>query len=387
MEVTNMKQILYLHAGAELYGADIVLLELVKNLNKDEFNPLVILPCYGPLVEKLKYYNIEVEVIPYPILRRKYFTPIGIMKYIKDYFKYSFKIKKLVLDKKIDVIHTNTTAVLEGIYLKKTLKVPQIWHIHEIIVKPRAVNKFLSYLVAKNSNEVITVSEAVREHLKSTGYFKKEIKVIYNGVDNKVFKKENETEYIRNQFNIPKGALIVGMIGRVNSWKGQEDFLEAMNTVLQNNKDVYAMLVGGVFEGEEWRIDELKKKLYDMKNPERVIFDTYRDDSKNLHSLYDIFVLPSTNPDPLPTVVLESMASGTPVVAYRHGGVCEMVKDGYNGLLVDVRNTKDLSDKINRLINDSKLRETMGNNSLTRQKEKFSLEAYVNNFIDQYRNI
>jgi glycosyltransferase involved in cell wall biosynthesis len=276
---------------------------------------------------------------------------------------------------------------LEGIYLKKTLKVPQIWHIHEIIVKPRIINKFLSYLVAKNSDEVITVSEAVREHLKSTGYFKKEIKVIYNGVDNKVFKKENETEYIRNQFNIPKGALIVGMIGRVNSWKGQEDFLEAMSIVLQNNKNVYAMLVGGVFQGEEWRIDELKKKLCDMKDSERVIFDTYRDDSKNLHSLYDIFVLPSTNPDPLPTVVLESMASGTPIVSYRHGGVCEMVKDGYNGLLAEVRNTKDLSDKISRLINDSKLRETMGNNSLMRQKEKFSLEAYVNNFIDKYRNI
>ena len=72
----------------------------------------------------------------------------------------------------------------------------------------------------------------------------------------------------------------------------------------------------------------------------------YRRDVEVVHSIFDIFVLPSTNPDPLPTVVLEAMASGKPVVGYKHGGICEMVKDGYNGLLADVNKPIDLAEKI-----------------------------------------
>ncbi|AGK95882.1 glycosyltransferase family 4 protein [Clostridium pasteurianum] len=375
-----MKKILYLHAGAELYGADIVLLELLKNLDKTKFIPYVILPCDGPLVEKLRQNNIWVKVIQYPILRRKYFNPIGLLTYIKDYITFSSKITKIAKSKEIDIIHTNTAAVLEGIYIKRKLKRPLIWHIHEIIVRPKLIHKFLSFLIAKNADEVITVSEAVKMHLKSTGYFKNEIKVIYNGVDNKMFNKDNETDYIRKEFNIPENAIIVGMIGRVNAWKGQNDFLDAMDIVLENNKNVYAMLVGGVFDGEEWRITELKEKIQSMKHKEKVIFDDYRKDSKNIHALYDIFVLPSTNPDPLPTVVLEAMASSTPVLGYRHGGICEMVKEDYNGLLAEPCNFKDLAFKIEKIIGDNNLIEQFGYNSLKRQKDKFSKENYVKNF-------
>lgn len=376
-----MKKILYLHAGAELYGADIVLLELLKEIDKNKFDPYVILPNEGPLVEKLIENNIKVEVINYPILRRKYFNPIGIMRYFYDYIKFSNKLIKIAKDRRIDIIHTNTAAVLEGIYLKRRLKLKHIWHIHEIIVKPKFMNKILSFLISKNSDEVITVSNAVKEHLIATKYFKKDIiRVIYNGVNNNIFNENNEVDYLRKEFNIPKESLVVGMIGRVNSWKGQDDFLDAMEIVLENNKNIYAMLVGGVFAGEEWRIRDLIKKIDKMKNKDRIIWSDYRKDTKNIHSLYDVFVLPSINPDPLPTVVLEAMASKTPIVGYRHGGICEMVEEGYNGQLAEVRNINELADKICCLISDKNLREGMASNSLVRQKEKFSLKSYVKNF-------
>lgn len=382
-----MKKILYLHAGAELYGADIVLLELLKNLDKNKFEPYVVLPCDGPLVNKLRENNIWVEVIEYPILRRKYFNPKGIFNYAKDYLTYSKKINEIVKMKNIDTIHTNTMAVLEGIYIKQKSKLPLVWHIHEIIVNPKFMNKFLSYLIAKNADEIVTVSNAVKRHLESTGYFKKEIRVIYNGVDNKVFSPQNDSDYIRSEFNIPKDSKIVGMIGRVNAWKGQKDFLNAMEVVLDKYPNVYAMLVGGVFEGEEWRITELQEIIDNMKNKDRVIFSDYRKDTKNIYALYDIFVLPSTNPDPLPTVVLESMASGKPIVGYKHGGICEMVKHGYNGLLAQVGNSEDLASKISQILSDELLEKNMSKNSLIRQNEMFSLNSYIKNFEIIYEQI
>lgn len=383
-----MKKILYLHAGAELYGADIVLMELLKNLDKSRFKPYVVLPCDGPLVEKLKENKIDVEVINYPILRRKYFNLLGIIKYIKDYVVYSNKLIKIAKDKKIDIVHTNTAAVLEGIFIKKRLNLKQIWHIHEIIVKPKFMNKLLSYFISKNSDEVITVSNAVKKHLLETGFFnEKSIKVIYNGIDNKIFNSENNTNYLREEFNIPQDALVVGMIGRVNAWKGQGDFLEAMDIVLDKKENVYAMLVGGVFEGEEWRIDELNKKISSMKNKNKVIFSQYRNDTKNIHALYDIFVLPSINPDPLPTVVLEAMASKTPIIGYKHGGICEMVENGVSGLLAEVKNINDLAEKILNFINNDIEREKSANKSQERQKLMFSLESYVKNFENIYLEV
>ena len=84
-----MKRILYLHAGAEMYGADKVLLELIKGLNKQEFEAHVILPNKGVLVEALRQVGAKVEVIEYPILRRKYFNPKGMIDYIRSYHRYA----------------------------------------------------------------------------------------------------------------------------------------------------------------------------------------------------------------------------------------------------------------------------------------------------------
>ena len=113
----------------------------------------------------------------------------------------------------------------------------------------------------------------------------------------------------------------------------------------------------------------------------------YRRDVEVVHSIFDIFVLPSTNPDPLPTVVLEAMASGKPVVGYKHGGICEMVKDGYNGLLADVNKPIDLAEKIDVIISNNELRKTMGERSRQRLLEKFSYDSYVKNFSDEYERL
>ncbi|WP_261787056.1 glycosyltransferase family protein [Lactobacillus taiwanensis] len=137
-----MKTILYLHAGAEMYGADKILLELVSGLDKTKFRPIVILPTDGVLRKKLEEENIFVHVISYPVLRRKYFNPKGIADYISNYKSKSDDIIKF-LDKndiKIDLIHVNTLAVLEGIRLKNKLDIPLYWHIHEIITHPKIIN-------------------------------------------------------------------------------------------------------------------------------------------------------------------------------------------------------------------------------------------------------
>lgn len=380
-----MKNILFLHAGAEMYGADKVMLDLIKRLDKSKFQPLVILPTEGVLVDALKDEGVNVMVMPYPIMRRKYFNLKGVIQYGFNLIKYINKITSIAKEYHIDLIHTNTAATLEGGFVSRKLHVPHLWSIHEIIVSPKIMYTVTSKLIAKYSSIAITDSKAVKDHLDASGYFQPDaVKVIYNGVDSKRFKPENDCDYLYDEWKIPPNARIIGMMGRVNSWKGQGDFLKAANIIMAKYSDVYTVFVGAAFEGEEWREKELADAIAQSPYKNRIINKGYRTDSEGIYKLYDVFVLPSTNPDPLPTVVLEAMATGKPIVGYKHGGVCEMVKEGYNGLLAEVRNPEDLACKIESLLEDDNKRKNMGVNSRKRLLEKFSIEAYVQNYAAEY---
>lgn len=383
-----MINIMYLHAGAEMYGADKVMFDLIRNLDKNKFKPYVVLPQNGVLVDALRGVGVDVTVIPYPIMRRKFFNPKGILQYGGGLLKYGKQLSKFAKEKHIDVIHTNTSAVLEGCRVSRACHIPQLWEIHEIIVSPKVMYKVTSKLIAKYATLTVTVSNAVRDHLYRSGYFKpNSIKVIYNGVDANRFNPNNDSSYLREEWNIPEDAPVVGMIGRVNRWKGQGDFLKAANILLEKYKNLYVVFVGSAFEGEEWREKELKNEIEESPYKDRIIDSGYRKDVEGVHSLFDIFVLPSTSPDPLPTVVLEAMASGKPVVGYKHGGICEMVKDGYNGLLADVNNPEDLAAKIDTVLSDDEFRVTMGGRSRQRLLEKFSYASYVKNFSETYKGL
>lgn len=383
-----MINILFLHAGAEMYGADKVMLDLIRSLDKKEYKAFVILPTNGVLVDALNAEGIFVEVMPYPIMRRKYFNPKGIIQYAWGLIKYTNRIVGFCKEKHIDLIHTNTAATLEGAFASRRMKIPQLWSIHEIIVSPKLMFKFTSKLIAKYASITITDSNAVKNHLESSGYFKEGmIKTFYNGVDSNRFCPNNSCEYLRDEWNIPRDATVIGMMGRVNRWKGQGDFLTAANILMEKYPNLYTVLVGAAFEGEEWREQELADKINKSPYKDRIINKGYRTDSEGIYKLYDVFVLPSTDPDPLPTVVLEAMATGKPIVGYKHGGVCEMVKDGYNGLLAEVRNPEDLANKIEQILCDATRRKEMGENSRRRLMEFFSMESYIHNYSSEYNKL
>lgn len=380
-----MKRILYLHAGAEMYGADKVLLELIKGLDSKEFEAHVILPNDGVLVEALRQVGAKVSVLDYPILRRKYFNPKGIADYIRSYNFYAKQIALYAREHSIDMVHNNTAAVLEGIYLKRKLKLPLIWHVHEIIVKPKAISDFINMLMGRYADKIVTVSQAVANHIKQSPFIKdSQVEVIYNGVDNAVYYPMDASS-IREKFDIAQDALVIGMIGRVNAIKGQNDFIEAVEPLLEKNKKAVAFLAGGVFPGEEWRLEELDNRIASSSVVSQIHRIDYYDKTSELYNMFDIFVLPSIKPDSLPTVVLEAMACSKPVVGYNNGGIAEMVVDDKSGCLVKPNSPQELSNAISLLLDSSEKREKFGRVGYQRQKELFSLESYIKNFSELYK--
>ncbi|MGH1830457.1 glycosyltransferase family 4 protein [Enterococcus gilvus] len=379
-----------MHAGAELYGADKVLLELVEGINT-KYNPIVILPVNGPLIEQFKEKGIETLVVEYPILRRKIFNLKGIINYIKDYIIFSKKLRVIASEKRIDLIHVNTTAVFEGIAIKKMMNIPLVWHVHEIIVSPKIISRIIAWAVCKFSDVIVVVSEAVKQYLLASNIKKKSlVETIYNGVpfynEQEISTFDRKKNDLRKRLGIKNSSVVIGMIGRINSWKGQSDFLKSVEYTLSNLADSHAVIIGGVFEGEEWRIKKLSDEINKSANSSRIHLLDFQKDILQYHNMFDIFVLPSTNPDPLPTVVLEAMSLGKTVLGYNHGGVIEMVHCPQK-VLVEPGNIQKLSDLIFEFASDSSLREKLGNSNLLKQQTIFNVNNYHKKFIELYDRI
>jgi glycosyltransferase involved in cell wall biosynthesis len=108
----------------------------------------------------------------------------------------------------------------------------------------------------------------------------------------------------------------------------------------------------------------------------RVIFTGFRQDMPEMYSIMDIFVLSSVY-EGCSRVILETMASGKPIVATNSGGTPEIVKDGVNGFLIEPENPKELADKIAFLINNITTAKKMGETGRKTIEENFSIEKNV----------
>ena len=367
------RKILFLHSSSDLYGASKILLTLVNALIERGHVPVVVLSESGPLALALKKLGVKVHFIKLGILRRKYFNLPGIINRLLVTFKAQKRLKEIVSAESIDTIYSNTTGVLVGAWVASRMNIRHIWHIHEITVNPKWFVRFTGFLVNKYSNHVIVVSKAVKSHWLH--YIDEDkIEIVYNGIDYSSYLTDKTD--LRRELSLGDDAVLIGMVGRVHFWKGQDYFLKMAKELEEVDSRIVFIMVGDVFPGYEGlsvQIDELKR---DLGLTEKVYNLGFREDIGNVMNALDIFVLPSTNPDPLPTVILEAMASGRPVVATNHGGAIEMVLDNKTGLLIPWDDEVAASEKIKPIILNKELRIQMGEKGRMRVLNNFSLSHF-----------
>ncbi|MGB4774258.1 MAG: glycosyltransferase family 4 protein, partial [Daejeonella sp.] len=190
--------ILILHSSSDLYGASNILLIVIRNLINNGHHVVVVLSEDGPLVGKLKDLEVEVHLIKLGVLRRKYYSVSGLLNRIKTIRNALKILTNLTKQKYIDLIYSNTTGVLVGALLSKKLKIRHIWHVHEIIQKPKLFSKIISYLLNKYSERVIVVSDAVKYNWERWVNNSKLVR-IYNGINCDPFKDKSAS--LRTELN------------------------------------------------------------------------------------------------------------------------------------------------------------------------------------------
>jgi glycosyltransferase involved in cell wall biosynthesis len=388
-----MQNILFVHHSNDLYGADIVLLETVKHLDRSVFTPLVILPAdsehIGRLAPRLVEQKIEVMFLPLAVMRRKYFKPRGIAGYFFELLGAVRSLRRIIRERRIDLVHTNTLAVTAGAFAAKLARVPHVWHVHEILVDPASIRKLMHRLVPGFSEVIVCISEAVGAHLLiDVPGAAPRIRVIPNGMNLARFLTQSDSPaLIRAQYGIPNDAPLIGMIGKVTRLKGQLVFANAAKLILASAPNAHFLAVGGVFDNEHFYMENFVDEVTRLGLQERFHIVGYTPEVSGILQAFDIFVLPSTSPEPFGLVLIEAMASAKAIVATAHGGPSEIITPGQTGVLVEPSSPEAIAEAVLKLLADAHQRAKLGVAARKTALERFSIERYIGAFETLYQGL
>ena len=386
-----MKNILFIHQSAELYGSDKTLLYLVISVkNQSNYNPIVVLPTCGPLKEKLEAENIEVILTDVVKVSRGIFKPkqlISLFFLVKQSVQ---SLHKKLKGREIHVVHSNTLAVLLGAFYSKKHKINHLWHVHEIIENPKIVKNGFTFLLNKFSKVVVYNSKTTMDFwTQSQPKLRDKSVTILNGLNRKVglTSPESVNEIRSNLFAANPSDIVLGLIGRINNWKGQSLLLDAFAELRHEFHNIKLVFVGSTAQGQEQLRLNLEQEIQKKKLQSHACILPFQQEIYKIWDSIDIAVVPSTKPEPFGLVAIEAMLAQKPLIAANHGGLVEIVKDNVTGFLFEPRNVVDLIEKLKILLNDSYKRKKFGENGKRVAEKDFSLNSYAQNFYNLYEKI
>lgn len=373
-----MKNILFIHQSAELYGSDKTLLLVLKNLDKSKFNPLVVLPQEGPLKEELENENIEVVIAPVLKLSRKMFTIWNSIQIFKDLKKGISILEELHKKHHFDLIYSNTLAVLLGMIFAKKRKIKHLWHVHEIIVHPKIIAGIFPKLLNKYADLIVCNSNATLKNLvQRKELIAQKSVVIYNGMDPINSELPVAT---KKDFGYNDNDIIITLVGRISRLKGHKWLLTTLVKHFSASTNIKVVFVGSPVAGQEYYATEIEQFIAENQLEATVKILPFTKNLSKIWDITDIALMPSTEAESFGLVAAEAMLAKKPVIASSHGGLKEIVIDNQTGFLVEPNNVEAFSEALTKLFANPQLRKEFGENGYQRAIQEFSVEKYVQNF-------
>lgn len=216
--------------------------------------------------------------------------------------------------------------------------------------------RYQAMMVLRLAQQIISVSRDYIEKSQFLPLFRDKIAVIPNGVQLEQFAQVPDREECKKLLGL-EGKSVILFLGSLYPIKGPDLLLSALPRLIDDHRELLAVFAGG---GDVEQYRQMADGLGIIDNTR---FTGYISEQKALYyRAADVFVLPSRS-ECFPLVVLEAMASGVPIVASDTGGVREIVKDGWNGLLTPVEEIDQLSVTIKRLLTDQDLSQRISKNA------------------------
>jgi glycosyltransferase involved in cell wall biosynthesis len=248
------------------------------------------------------------------------------------------------------------------------------------IVKKDLLHKFLYNRVTK----AFAISTIIKNNLiETTPLSIDKIELLYNAIDTNRFDPDKtDRNKLRKEYNLTNNNLVLGMIARFTPGKGHEEFIEAAEILSAKYEHLKFLIVGEASRGEDVYANKIKQMAADKKLS-NIIFTGFRSDTPDILAAMDIFIFPS-HAEAFGIALAEALSMGIPSVCANADGVLDIAVDGGTSLLFQNKNSRDLADKIELLINDKPKRKEMGIASRERAVKIFDINLIMDQTIKFY---
>jgi glycosyltransferase involved in cell wall biosynthesis len=345
-----------LSSAAAPGGAERALAALAQELRGRGFAPRALLLAHGPVERWMEEAGCAVDVVPAPrrpILQMAALAPVAVRI---AWHLHRHRPVALVSNHAKGHIFGGTAALLAG--------VPAVFWQQGVPVArlaERVAAKVPCRAVLASSDEAV---EAQRKLVSRRPVVKVPL-----GIDvTAVASRRGSGRAMRSEL-AGRDEVLVGMVGRLERWKGQHVFLEAAANVAGRRAHVSFAVIGGAVLGWEGTYEEELHALGDRLGiADRVVFTGHQEDAIACMDALDVVVHASVEPEAFGLVVVEAMALGKPVVAAGAGGPLEIVEDGISGLLTPPGDAKALADAVVGLVDDPDRRLAMGRRAQDRAR-------------------
>ena len=288
---------------------------MLRSLPPDEFDCHVALPGRSPLAEEFAAAGASLHTVPMERLSTSHSAGEW-AGYAAGWPVAVGRLVRLIRRLRIDVVHSNSLHSLYGWAAAAITRRPHVWHAREIVVQSRAAMQLERFLARHFAVKVVCMSQAIADQLDPAN-----VEVVYETVDPAEFRPEVAGRF-RDGVGIPDDVPLVGAVGRIDTWKGFDVLLDAFVRAKDRRPDLHLVVAGAPVTGKEQLAIDLATRATQLAD---VHWLGPRTDTPELFADLDLFVLPSTEPEPYGIVVVEALASGAPVVVTDAGGAPEIV--------------------------------------------------------------
>ncbi|MFC1832697.1 glycosyltransferase family 4 protein [Thermodesulfobacteriota bacterium] len=304
--------------------------------------------------------------------------------------KYIPKLKQFITREKVDVLHLRSRLPAWIGYLA--------WKSMDDNRRPALITSFHGFYsvnsystIMTKGERVIAVSGGIKDHiLDNYPIDRSKIRLVHGGYDANVFDPQKvngeRVRKLREAWAVGEAERPVIMLpGRFTFWKGQDVFIDSLIAI--KDLDFLALCVGAAEENSSF-VRKLRDKIETHKLEDKIKLVGHCNDMPAALSLADLVVSASSSqPEAFGKVAIEAMAMAKPIIATKHGGSLETVKDNETGWLVEPGDSEVLARAMRKVIGDKDQLAIIGNNGKTWVEQHFTATRMCEKTLQLYKEL
>jgi len=352
-------------------------IEIMDKLRSYGFQPIALMDHKETDIDL----RIKARKIEYQYLLN---SPALTRKEILQFFLQVFRLRKILVENKISLIHLNDLETGHfGILSALLASIPSILHIRSVFWTKSC--GWINRLILSQASEILANSKFVHKATIEKGLSVEKVFTIYNGVELKLFElKETAEQRARKIINIPIDRLTIGFIGRLGlEWKNEPLVYQLAGELNNRMKEVTLIVIGGPSDGNKGTFDRCRKNADKMGGTADIRFLGNRSNVPEILPAIDVLLVPS-NEEPFGRVVIEGMAAGLTVIGSDNGGIPEIITDGKDGFLRPPEDFDAWVSLLESILKNKELRKRIGENARKTVEERFNIDNMIDKIVKIY---